>query len=71
MLVYLLRVACIYFFALLRKRTSILRQHTISDIVLPTDIDHLLHMNNARYSRHFDYGRADFWVRNGKNYFVT
>ncbi|ELR18394.1 Mesenchymal stem cell protein DSCD75 family protein [Acanthamoeba castellanii str. Neff] len=24
-----------------------------------------MHMNNARYLRHLDYGRTDFWIRNG------
>jgi len=34
-------------------------------IVLPSDIDRYLHMNNSRYLRHADFARLDWFVRMG------
>ncbi|KAL9971846.1 hypothetical protein ACROYT_G018058 [Oculina patagonica] len=34
-------------------------------IVLPSDMDLNLHMNNARYLRECDFGRINFWITSG------
>jgi len=47
------------------SKREVLAPSIIKDIVAPWDIDYLGHMNNARYFRYFEYGRTDFWLRNG------
>ncbi|XP_068702368.1 protein THEM6-like [Montipora foliosa] len=34
-------------------------------VVLPSDVDLNLHMNNARYLRECDFGRINFWITSG------
>ena len=57
---------------------NILRSHNRHGVVMPTDIDFLCHMNNARYLRECDFGRLQFLIctnlwsaaKQRKGYFV-
>uniref|UniRef100_A0A6B0V285 Protein THEM6 n=1 Tax=Ixodes ricinus TaxID=34613 RepID=A0A6B0V285_IXORI len=54
-------------YALKWKRTarcSLLEPDYYTGISFPSDIDHLWHMNNAKYPRAFEYARAAFGLKN-------
>ncbi|XP_063307060.1 protein THEM6 [Pelobates fuscus] len=58
------------FLAILRARLQpvvkdLLKEHTFSSLVLPHDLDFLLHMNNSRYLREADFARLSFFTRSG------
>ncbi|MEE6462984.1 hypothetical protein FKM82_005728, partial [Ascaphus truei] len=58
------------FLAVLRARLQpvvkdLLKEHTFSGLVLPHDLDFLLHMNNSRYLREADFARLSFFTRSG------
>ncbi|XP_029448000.1 protein THEM6 [Rhinatrema bivittatum] len=44
---------------------DLLREHSFSGLVLPHDLDLLLHMNNARYLREADLARFAHFTRSG------
>ncbi|KAG8441569.1 hypothetical protein GDO86_010667 [Hymenochirus boettgeri] len=44
---------------------DLLKEHMFSGVVLPHDLDFLLHMNNSRYLREADFARLSFFTRNG------
>ncbi|KAM4688722.1 protein THEM6 [Discoglossus pictus] len=44
---------------------DLLKEHTYSSIVLPHDLDFLLHMNNSRYLREADFARLSYFTRSG------
>lgn len=37
----------------------------ISVICVTTDLDFMMHMNNARYLREADFGRFELWIKTG------
>ncbi|KAM4705351.1 protein THEM6 [Rhinophrynus dorsalis] len=58
------------FLAVLRARLQpvikdLLKEHTFSGLVLPHDLDFLLHMNNSRYLREADFARLSYFTRSG------
>ncbi|XP_072266624.1 protein THEM6 [Pyxicephalus adspersus] len=58
------------FLAVLRARfqpvvKDLLKEHTFSGLVLPHDLDFLLHMNNSRYLREADFARLSYFTRRG------
>ncbi|XP_075050725.1 protein THEM6-like [Mixophyes fleayi] len=58
------------FLAVLKARLQpvvkdLLKEHTFSGLVLPHDLDFLLHMNNSRYLREADFARLSFFTRSG------
>ncbi|CAH2286107.1 THEM6 [Pelobates cultripes] len=58
------------FLAILRARLQpvvkdLLKEHSFSSLVLPHDLDFLLHMNNSRYLREADFARLSFFTRSG------
>lgn len=71
---YLLRVTWLYLRLnlkrrLMRKTTireeDIFRPYLTHGLVLPSDLDHMFHMNNARYQREMDFGRIGLAVERG------
>lgn len=44
------------------SRDEILRASTVWGIVLPSDLDFMLHMNNSKYLREMDFGRVSHYV---------
>ncbi|XP_066434816.1 protein THEM6 [Eleutherodactylus coqui] len=58
------------FLAVLRARLQpvvkdLLKEHSFSGLVLPHDLDFLLHMNNSRYLREADFARLSYFTRSG------
>ncbi|XP_044150728.1 protein THEM6 [Bufo gargarizans] len=58
------------FLAVLRARLQpavkdLLKDHSFSGLVLPHDLDCLLHMNNSRYLREADFARLSYFTRSG------
>lgn len=58
------------FFSVLRARLQpvvkdLLKEHAFSGLVLPHDLDFLLHMNNSRYLREADFARLSCFTRSG------
>ncbi|XP_040208031.1 protein THEM6 [Rana temporaria] len=58
------------FFSVLRARLQpvvkdLLKEHAFSGLVLPHDLDFLLHMNNSRYLREADFARLSCFTRCG------
>ena len=45
--------------------TNLLKVHSIGGIVLPSDLDFMMHMNNSRYLRECDFGRFRLFYRTG------
>ena len=46
------------------------KEHCSDSIVLPSDIDFLWHMNNAKYHRELDFARFDFLCKTGLGSYV-
>ncbi|XP_056378856.1 protein THEM6 [Hyla sarda] len=44
---------------------DLLKEHSFSGVVLPHDLDFLLHMNNSRYLREADFARLSYFTRSG------
>ena len=44
---------------------NLLKVHNVGGIVLPSDLDFMLHMNNSRYLRECDFGRFRLFYRTG------
>lgn len=53
-----------------RKHTfeDLLRPIVMHGMVLPSDIDPLMHMNNSKYLREMDFGRAKVYLETGMGY---
>uniref|UniRef100_H2YYG6 Protein THEM6 n=1 Tax=Ciona savignyi TaxID=51511 RepID=H2YYG6_CIOSA len=47
---------------------AFLQEHLYNSMVMPTDLDHFVHMNNARYQREIDFARWSFYEDGG---FIT
>lgn len=52
------------------SRETLLSTYTLEGVVLPSDIDFLLHMNNSKYLREMDFGRLAHFVNTNLHYFV-
>ncbi|XP_078493861.1 protein THEM6 [Ciona intestinalis] len=69
LLLYLGRFAFIILkyrvFNLLPDPSQVLKEHVFSGFVSPTDLDHFLHMNNARYLRELDFARTAYYGDSG------
>ena len=50
-----------------RKHTlgDLLRPTVLRGMVLPSDIDFLMHMNNSKYLREMDFGRSKLYLESG------
>lgn len=44
---------------------NLLKVHSIEGIVLPSDLDFMMHMNNSKYLRECDFGRFRMFYRTG------
>nr|CAB3266942.1 protein THEM6 [Phallusia mammillata] len=70
-LLYAFRLNLALLFVLFRKfgrpsnPQSVFDEHTYKSVVLPSDLDVFLHMNNARYGRMADYARFSFLYETG------
>ncbi|XP_077207472.1 protein THEM6 isoform X3 [Paroedura picta] len=64
---FLIRQGLQYAFALLRQKPpkDILESFVMRNVVLTTDLDLLLHMNNSRYLREGNLATCAFWARSG------
>ena len=67
---YFTRFVIIYYFGTRNRRDQvpkedITRTYVTRNIVLPSDIDIYMHMNNAKYLREFDLSRMNMMVSNG------
>lgn len=50
-----------------RSLKTLLEPYEINGIVLPSDLDFLLHMNNSKYLREMDFGRLGYSMETGIN----
>ena len=65
---YFVRAAVLCVFTKARKfatEDDIYRSTKLWGIVLPSDIDVFMHMNNSRYARECDFGRHRLWFLSG------
>ncbi len=67
---YFIRVGYIFLSSLfhgdsLLNEDDLYRTYRISGVVLPSDLDFNLHMNNSRYTRECDFARMAVWFRSG------
>ncbi|XP_035286106.1 protein THEM6-like [Anguilla anguilla] len=61
---YFLRTAAAFLRGFVLPVQDILAEQVVAGRVLPHDIDHMGHMNNARYLRECDFARFDLFMRN-------
>ena len=48
-----------------RSKEELFAPYDLDGIVLPSDLDHMLHMNNSKYLREMDFGRVGMFVERG------
>lgn len=48
-----------------RSKEELFAPYFINGIVLPSDLDHMRHMNNSKYLREMDFGRIALFVESG------
>ncbi|CAI7991887.1 Protein THEM6 [Geodia barretti] len=48
-----------------RSKEELFAPYDLDGIVLPSDLDHMLHMNNSKYLREMDFGRVGMFFERG------
>ena len=48
-----------------KQTREVLKEHVTNCVVMPSDLDFNLHMNNSKYLRELDFGRFGLYVDKG------
>lgn len=74
---YFIRVIWLFLCVSLRRssvsptKNDVYKAKKLNGIVLPSDLDLNMHMNNSKYLRECDFGRIHFWLTTGLNKVCT